>query len=70
MTNGGYPPAVWDTFTGAERAQIYQMRETRDENEKRKAAAMVRESTENKRQREETGIEQRGIGATMTRRSS
>ena len=68
LTNGGYPAAVWDSFSSSERAQVYQMREAREENEKRKAAALTRESIESKRQREENS--DRGIGATMTRRES
>lgn len=73
LTNGGYPAAVWETFTGAEKSQIYQMRETREESEKRKAAAVI--TTQNtttpepKRAREEETPE-RGIGAVMTRRTS
>jgi len=69
LTNGGYPAAVWDSFTSAERAQVYQMREAREDNEKRKAAAVTRDTQENKRQREEHTTE-RGIGSTMTRRES
>jgi hypothetical protein len=60
---------VWDSFTSAERAQVYQMREAREDNEKRKAAAVTRDTQENKRQREEHTTE-RGIGSTMTRRES
>lgn len=72
LTNGGYPGAVWDTFTGAEKSQVYQMREAREEQEKRKAASMTRdrEERDNKRQREENASETRGIGATMTRRAA
>ena len=73
LSNGSYPRSVWDSFNGAEKAHIYQLREAREETEKRKAAALVRE-TEAKRQREEnaTNDQQRpaGIGNTMTRRES
>ncbi len=71
LTNDGYPAAVWDSFNSSERAQVFQMREAREvreDNEKRKVAAMGRETPEAKHQREETT--ERGIGATMTRRDS
>ena len=77
LSNGGYPKSVWDTFNSYERAQVYQMREARDsreENEKRKAAALTREN-ESKRPREDTGNNgdnrpSGGIGNHMTRRES
>lgn len=76
LTNGGYPAAVWDTFTGAEKSQIYQMREKRDESEKRKAAAITSshnntgQAPDPKRNKEDEPQDQHGIGALMTRRSS
>ena len=75
LTNGGYPPAVWESFTGAEKAQVYQLRDQRDETEKRKAAALTREN-EAKRQREDNSTGNQGnatnagIGPLMTRRDS
>lgn len=78
LSNGGYPAAVWDTFTGAEKAQVYRLREKKDESDKRKAAALSSSPNTNnsapppepKRQREDDTNEHRGIGAVMTRRSS
>ena len=75
LSNGGYPRAVWDSFDATEKAQVYRLREAREEQEKRKAAALTRDN-ENKRQREEQAQDNNnnrtnaGIGNHMTRRES
>jgi hypothetical protein len=75
ISNGGYPYAVWSTFTEEEKSRVYQLRDQQEE--RRRAAAVTTgqptptntPQPESNRPRDETA-DQRGIGAVMTRRSS
>jgi hypothetical protein len=74
ISNGGYPYAVWSTFTEAEKSRVYQLRDQKNEADVRRTAAITTnpapqpQATEANRTNEPN--ENRGIGALMTRRSS
>ena len=77
ISNGGYPYAVWSTFTEAEKSRVYQLRDQKAETDKRKAAAITVTPTNAATPtnpvdpvRPGDANEPRGIGALMTRRSS
>jgi len=81
LSNGGYPYAVWSTFTEAEKSRVYQLRDQRNDTERRRTSALSSSSpgtssnvsttvSEVNHQREDSRNASRGIGALMTRRSS
>jgi hypothetical protein len=73
LSNGGYPREIWNSFSGEEKSQVYRMREQREAETRRTAAAMTRDNENNRH--DNTGEENNrnnvpGIGPTMTRRES
>jgi hypothetical protein len=71
ISNGGYPYAVWSTFTEQEKSQVYQLRDQQEERRRTAAVSITPAATANNPTNEPNPQpEARGIGALMTRRSS